>query len=233
MKDKILAFLKTKLNGLGVQDSYLNGVAETYSRIVKEEKDIETVITDGVIEVLKFSAGHIQVEEDRRTAAALKKYQDKYGLTEDGKPIKPPKPPKEKDKDADPDSDEPKWFTAHKEKQEKAVEELSNKLLALEKEKTTAQLTDKVVAKLKEKGIPASYYKGRNLIIESEDKLDQLITNVETDYNGFKQEMAEQGVVISVPPAGAGGVKEGELTGKSIAEKRNAHSSEGVTGKKI
>ena len=52
--------------------------------------------------------------------------------------------------------------------------------------------------------IPASYFKGRNLIPKSEAEIDQLVATIENDYNGFKQEMAEKGVVISVPPAGGG-----------------------------
>ena len=38
----------------------------------------------------------------------------------------------------------------------------------------------------------------------SRDEIDQLVADIETDYNGFKQEMAEKGVVISKPPEGGG-----------------------------
>lgn len=236
MKDKILSFLKTKLNGLGVPDTYLNGVAETYSRTIKDEKDIETTITDGVIEVLKFSAGHIQIEEDRRTAAAVKKFQEKHGLDENGQPIKKAETKKKKKEDVDSDDSDdaddskmPAW--AKKILADNT--ELKQKFEGQEKEKTLAALADKVLKHEKLKDIPASYLKGRNLIINSEAEVDQLVTSIEADYNGFKQEMAEKGVVISVPPSSTASVKEGEATGKAIAAKRNANSSDGVKGKEV
>jgi hypothetical protein len=94
-------------------------------------------------------------------------------------------------------------------------------------------LTEKVKSHEKLKGIPASFLNGRNLIPESEDKLDQLAASIEADYTAFKQEMAEQGVHISVPPAGGSGIKEGAALGKMIAEKKNTNTSDGVKGKAI
>ena len=70
MKEKIVAFLKSKLTG--VSESFLSGVADTFSKTVKEETDIETVITDGIIETLKYSAKELQVEGDRRATEATK-----------------------------------------------------------------------------------------------------------------------------------------------------------------
>lgn len=232
MKEKILTFLKSKLSG--VSESFLSGVAEHYSKTVTEEKQIETTFTDGVIDLLKSNAGLLQTEGDKRATeaakTALKNYQEKHGLNDDGTPVK--KETKKKEKEVT-DPDEPAWFTAYKEEQKTLVAGLTTKFEVQEQEKTASQLTGKVSAKLKEKGIPESYFKGRNLVPKSEAEIDQLITSVETDYNGFKQEMAEQGVVISRPPTGAGSVKEGEAAGKALAEKRNTNSSDGVKGKKV
>lgn len=238
MKEKILSFLKTNTKLNGVQDSYLLGVAELYSKTITDETQIATTFTDGVVDLLKFNAGLLQTEGDKRATeaakTALKNYQKEHGLNEDSTPIK--KETKKKVKDVDPDDSDdtddskmPAWAK----KLLADNTELKTKFEAQEQEKTTAQLTGKISAKLKEKGIPESYFKGRNLIPKSEAEIDQLITSVETDYNGFKQEMAEQGVVISVPPTGAGSVKEGEATGKALAEKRNTNASEGVKGKKV
>ena len=202
MKDKILTFLKSKLTG--VSELFLTGVADTFSKTVKEEKDIETVISDGVIETLKFSATQLQVEGDKRATeaskTALKNFQEKYGLKEDGTPIKK----EEKKKDEKPDPDEPAWFTAFKKEQGETIDTLKSKLEKQEEDKTLTALSAKVKAHEKLKDIPQSYLKGRNLVPKSEAEIDQLAIAIETDYNGFKQEMAEKGVVISQPPEGGG-----------------------------
>lgn len=206
MKEKILAFLKTKLNG--ISESFLSGVADTFSKTIKEEKDIETVITDGIIETLKYSATQLQIEGDRRATeaqkTALKNFQEKHGLNEDGTPIKKPvgRPSKTKDDDSDPD--EPAWFTAFKKEQADSVAALKSKIEKQEQEKTLAVLSEKVKAHEKLKDIPAWYLKKCNLIPESEDKIEQLAISIETDWNEAKQFEAERGVIISVPPEGGG-----------------------------
>jgi len=206
MKEKILAFLKTKLNG--VSESFLSGVADTFSKTIKEEKDIETVITDGIIETLKYSATQLQIEGDRRATeaqkTALKNFQEKHGLNEDGTPIKKPvgRPSKTKDDDSDPD--EPAWFTAFKKEQADSVAALKSKIEKQEQEKTLTALSEKVKAHEKLKDIPAWYLKKCNLIPESEDKIEQLAISIETDWNEAKQFEAERGVIISVPPEGGG-----------------------------
>ncbi len=203
MKEKIVTFLKSKLPG--VSESFLSGVADTFSKTVKEEKDIETVFTDGIVETLKFSVSQLQIEGDRRATeaqkTALKNFQEKHGLNEDGTPIKKVGRPK---KDVDPDSDDdekiPKWA----EKFLADQSELKQKFEAQTQEKTSAALAEKVTKHEKLKDIPVSYLKGRNLVPKSEAEIDQLVASIETDYNSFKQEMAEKGVVISVPPTGGG-----------------------------
>ena len=235
MKEKILTFLKSKLSG--VSESFLLGVAEHYSKTVTEEKQIETTFTDGVIDLLKSNAGLLQTEGDKRATeaakTALKNYQEKHGLDENGVPIKKETKKKTKDVDADDDDSDDSKMPAWAKKLLADNTELKTKFEVQEQEKTSAQLNGKVNAKLKEKGIPESYFKGRNLIPKSEAEIDQLVETINMDYNGFKQEMAEQGVVISVPSAGTGSVKEGEAVGKALAEKRNTNASDGVKGKKV
>lgn len=217
MKEKILAFLKSKLTG--VSESFLSGVADTFSKTIKEDKDIETVFSDGIIETLKFSANELQKEGDRRATeaqkTALKNFQEKHGLNEDGTPIK--KEPKKKDVTTDPD--EPAWFTAYKAKQEEQNAALNAKLEAQQQEKTLALLSEKVSKHEKLKDIPQSYLKGRNLVPKSEAEIDQLVAEIETDYNGFKQEMAEKGVTISIPPTGDGHAGEKENITAYLDEK--------------
>jgi len=235
MKEKILSFLKTNTKLQGVPENYLLGVAEHYSKTVTEETQIATTFTDGVIDLLKLNANLLQSEGDKRATeaskTALKNFQKEHGLNEDGTPIKPVKPVKTKEKEVE-TTDEPvipEW--AKKIQNENA--ELKTKLETQEQEKTSAALTDKVLKHEKLKGIPASWLKGRNLIPKSEGEIDQLAETLEADYNGFKQELVEQGVIMSVPPASTGSAKEGEAIGKTIAEKRNANASDGVKGKEV
>lgn len=231
MKEKIIAFLKTKLSG--VPENYLLGVAEHFSKTVTKETEIETTFTDGVIDLLKLNAGLLQSEGDKRvteaTKTALKNFQDKHGLNEDGTPIK--KETKKKKDESDPD--EPGWFKTYREQKDIELLELKTKLDAHDKEKLSEALIGKVKAHEKLKGIPAWYLKKCNLTPNSEGEIDQLATSLETDWNSVKQEMAEQGTIISVPPAAGSTVKEGEALGKTIAEKRNANSSDGVKGKEL
>lgn len=228
MKEKIAAFLKTKLTG--VQDAFINGAAEVYSRTIQQESDIETTLTEGIIETLRFSAAHVQAEGDRRATSAattaVKTFRDKHGLDENGKPVNP------KQGDPNPgdpnpgDPTMPEWFKAYKKENDATIAKLNDTIARQESEKKNASLSTSVTNKLKEKGIPAEYLKGRNLTPESEDKIDAMVEAIEADYKGFTQWQTEQGVVISPPPGASGTIKEGEKIGKDLAEKRNATTSE-------
>lgn len=217
MREKIVSALKTKYSNLGFGDKAFDGVASYLEKTVTDETQIETAIS-GVEILLKSFQGDI----DKRVNDAIAKTK-----TELEKKPAEPKEPKQEPKD------EPEWFKSYREKQDKETADLKLKLDGYEKEKTAAKITNKLVEKLKEKGVPESYYRGRNLAIENEDGIDSLVDSIETDYSGFKQELAEQGVIISIPKSPVAGVKEGEAIGKSIAEKRNTNTSEGVVGKKV
>ena len=43
----------------------------------------------------------------------------------------------------------------------------------------------KLTSKLKEKGIPQSYYKNRNISIENDSDLETLTTAIESEYGVF------------------------------------------------
>ena len=95
MKEKILAFLKTKLSG--VPNSFLEGISNNLTSVITEESQIETVCNAGLIAALQTSAQYSQQEGDRRattaTDTAIKGYEQKYNLKE-GKSISPAEPPK-------------------------------------------------------------------------------------------------------------------------------------------
>ena len=225
MREKVLAFLKGKLQG--TSESYLNGVADFYAKTITEETEIETTLNDGVIGLLKLNAGILQTEGDRRateaTKTAVKNAFEKLSLDENGKPkVTPPTPP------ADPTSVEAMLAKLLDER----LNPLQEKLAGFEKEKTQSQLMGKLTSKLKEKGIPESFYKGRNLNIENEAEIETFATSIDSDYGVFRQELAESGVVINVPQNAQGNVAEGKF-GSKIAELKNAGASDGAEGKKI
>lgn len=224
MEEKLLAFLKGKLQG--TSESYLRGVAQHYAKTITDETQIETTLDDGVIGLLKLNAGILQTEGDRRateaTKTAVKNAFEKLGLDENGKP-----------KVTQEDQADP---TDLKSVLEKLLNDkltpLQDKILGFEKEKTQSQLMGKLTSKLKEKGIPQSYYKNRNISIENDSDLETLTTAIESEYGVFRQELIDSGVVISVPKASTGQTNDGSF-GAKIAERQNAGASSGVEGKKI
>lgn len=112
MKEKLLAALKTKFQG--VQDSILDRQAEKLAKTVTEEDAIETAVSGVTFETL------LQAETDRRateaTQTAVKNYEKKHNL-KDGKPVEEPG----KKADPDPskgDDDIPTWAKSLREQNE-------------------------------------------------------------------------------------------------------------------
>jgi len=215
MKEKIFASLKTACgNTTSISDKTLEKIAEKLAVSVKEESQIEAAI-ELEKPILLAIDGNINFV----TAEAVKKV----------KPVEKPVPPV--DKPTDPN--EPEWFKSYREKQDQETAALKNKLDLFDKEKVQNQLRSDLASKLKEKGIPDSYVKGRQLAIEKPEDIDVMVASVEADYGQFRQEMVEQGIIISVPKNPTSAIKEGEALGNSIAEKRNTNSSEGVKAKEV
>ena len=78
--------------------------------------------------------------------------------------------------------------------------ELKSKLDSMEKEKHANKLQETLLKKVSEKKIPASFVKGRT--IESEDQLDSVLQEIETDFTAVKQELVNQGFSQSTTPIG-------------------------------
>jgi len=202
MKEKIFEALKLKF--VGVSDATLERIATKKAVSVKEEAEIPALIEAITVDVIIQSETDYKITDANRKA--IENYETKHGLKE-GKPLeKKPvgRPKKEGDPDLETDPGEPAWVANFKKEQGTLYSELKAEIEAQKQEKTLIALSEKVKTHEKLKDIPASYLKGRNLVPKSEADIDQLVTSIETDYNGFKQEMAEKGVVISVPPTGGG-----------------------------
>lgn len=209
MKERILQFLKTNAKLAGVQENYLKEVADFYAKSLTDETMIEATFTNGVVDFIKLNAGQLQKEGDRRVNQAgidLKKWREDHGLDENGKPVNPVNPPNPPNP-ADPSGIQKLVAEAVA----AAIAPLQNKIESQEKEKTSATLTEKVKAHPKLKDIPASFLAGRNLVPQSEADIDNLVNSIETDYNGFKQELVEKGVITAIPPKGGGNPVEGAV----------------------
>ncbi len=213
MKEKILAFLKTKLTG--VPESYLEGVAETYSKTITGESQFETTFTDGVIVALKNSATEIQKEGDRRandaTKSAVTNYEKKHNL-KDGKPVKKEEPTKV-------DLNDPKGIESIVAKAvDAAVKPLQDKLNAKEQAENQSTLRQHVIDKMTEGKSDAdvklmkSWLDGRTINIEKEEDIENVATSVGEKFNTHKQTLVDEGVIVDVPrdPDGYGG-KEDEF----------------------
>lgn len=225
MKEKVLAFLKTKLNG--VAESYLSGVADYYSKTITEESELETVLNDTVVGLLKMNAAMLQQEGDRRATeaqkTALKNFMDRYGIGEDGKPKTTPTPT------ADPTPIEAMLEKLLSEK----LNPLQAKLTEFEQKEQQALRMNKLNERLSAAGIPKSFISGRNINLQSDEEIEVFAKKIETDFIGVKQELADSGVILSIPRSPQAEQKEGEAYGKAMAIKRNTNASDGVVGKPI
>lgn len=192
LKAQILAKLKAKHSGLS--NEFLGFVADKLDAKITEESQIEGAIDEldkGAIS-LADQASFFQSESDRRVTAAKAKWEadnKKPGATKTSK--------KKEDDDEGQEGDETK----------KELEALKEKFEAFTKNQTTQSLTEKLHLKLKEKNIPLTFAKGRT--VDSEEKLDELVGEIETDFNEVKQGFTNQGLSqMSGTPAGGTATKE-------------------------
>lgn len=191
MKEKILQALKTKYTG--VQALVLDRVADELAKTVTDEATIETAV-GGVGGLITTFNSILQSEGDRRATEASKtavgNYEKQHNLKE-GKPIEAPKP-------ADPNDVATIVANAVK----AAVEPLQNEINQFKQKGSTEALTGKLKAKMAEKKIPEAFLKGRT--IESEEKLDSVLSEIEADFTDVKQNLINEGVVVE-PPKGSVG----------------------------
>ncbi len=198
MKEKILQQLRAKFTG--TPNVVLDRVADHLSQTVKEESELETAIA-GVEPLVKSFSEVLQSETDRRVTDAQKKaidtFRQKHGLDENGKPIHEPNP------DPNPRGGDNKTS--------EELKKLQERLEAFEKKEKQLELMNSLKGKLKEKKIPEAFIKGRT--VESEDQIDNVLKEIETDFNGVKQHFINEGVLTEKPgdPLGGGDKADDEI----------------------
>jgi hypothetical protein len=185
MKEKLLAALKTKFNG--VEEAILDRQADKLAKTVAQEDQIETALSGVTFATL------LQSETDRRTTeavdTAVKKYEKKYNLR-DGKPIEEPekkKPDPKKETD-----DVPAWAKALTEKLDTYDEKLSKMEKEREKTSKLSQAKEllkasKIPDKLKDKWL-------KRVDVDDETSLEDQVKALEEEYLELKQEHINESV---------------------------------------
>jgi hypothetical protein len=200
MKEKLLALLVAKF--LGVSKATLERIAEKKAGSVSDESQLQSVADS--IDFGQVLQSEVDAKITDSNKKAIQNYESKHKL-KDGQPVEdPPAPPVNP---TPPVKDEPEWFKSYREAQEQKIKDLEAKNQERETKEKLITLKSSLKTKLGEKKIPESYWSKRNLNVESDEQLDALVTEIESDYTAFKQELVDSGVVIDKPvdSGGAGG----------------------------
>ena len=194
MNEQLFNSLKTKFDG--VQDAILRRVAEKYGRNLGEtpaEDEIQGVVDGVTFQNVLESYGDSRATEAANTAVA--NYKKKQG-TQGGQNNPNPGQNQQNQKKEDLPDDAPEWAKSLI----KQNQELSSKLEGLEKKERTKSLVETVQQKLvKGKKVPQSFFKGRNIEVNDESEIDSVVDQIAEDYNSFKKEIIEQGIVTEEP----------------------------------
>jgi hypothetical protein len=210
VKEKILSALKTKYNNLGFGEKAFGGVADFLATTITEESNIDNGIA-GIEPLLKA----FQSDIDKRVNDAVAKTKAEAPKQEAPKPNDTPPAPA---------GDEvPSWAKG-----------ILDRLDRYEKKEQHDNLVSKAKSKLAQNNVPESFLRGRQINLESEAEIDNLVAQISADYTVFRQDLVNSGVILSTPPDSGGQEKAEAAVAKMIAEKRNNPTmSQGVEGKKL
>lgn len=191
MKDAIIAKLKAKFPKLS--DARIAAIAAKMEPKVTEEKDIDDKIVE-LDEIMDFAS---IIKQDAKVAKleAEKK--------EAGK-----KKPEDKKEDAEPEGEddepvEPKETTkkervpAYMKGFMESVKNLTEKVSALESEKTDFSIKKKISEKLKD--VPAKYWAEWKRP-EKEEEIDAFVERVTTGHEGYMNDLKKEGFINSSMP---------------------------------
>lgn len=175
LKEQIISQLKSKFPGVNLSKVRIDAIADKLAAKITEESEI-----DGKLDELNelFPFAEIAKQDDRLRTLEAK-----------NKPVQQPQPQPEP---SPAPSDDPVA---------KKLAEMEAKLQAFEREKQQAKLQETFTKKLSEKKIPAQLAKGRT--IESEEQLEAVITEIESDYTALKQQLINDGLSTSSQPVAA------------------------------
>jgi hypothetical protein len=201
MYQKILAELRKKHAGLSAK--VLGLIATNLAKKVTDESEIEGKITEleNLPISLKEFADMLQSEGDRRVTEALKKPRNENDAEDE-----------DEEEEATPPAKKPKAKGDSALAQQ--VQQLTQMVQNLTQAGVQKSLTEKLHAQLKDKKIPLQMAKG--VTIEKEEDIEAAITQIESDYTDFKQELVNQGLAVQTTPAGGNAVIGGNATEKVL-----------------
>ena len=191
MKEKLLALLKTKFQG--VDDAILDRIATKRAENITDESQLPAIAEGINFQDVLQSYGDYRAGDASQTA--VRNYEKRHNL-KDGKPIEQPAPePKPQDK---PEPAQKIDFDPEKFKSE-LLKEFGD-IISGQKRKEALSAT--LRAKLDEAKIPASYYVGRieGRDFKDEEEITAYVEKTVKDYGDFKQELANAGFQQGQPP---------------------------------
>lgn len=215
MKEKIIAAFKVKYPGINLSKKRLEAIAiKIEAKVIDDETKIDAALA-AMDEVYAFA--DIAKDDDKvRTLEA--KLKTPAGETPAEKAAREAAEAAEALKVTD---DTPAWAKALIEQNKTLAQDLA----AIKGEKVASTIKGKATELLKD--VPVSYW-GKRPIPESEEALQDFVTEVTTDYATFKKEMTDTGLsFLSAPRTGAGGGDAAKAVSpeiKAFAEKQAAQA---------
>jgi hypothetical protein len=188
-KDKIIAAIKAKFPAINLSKKRLDAIADSIEKkVIDDETKIDAALDD---------FNHYNPLADMAKADDTMR-----NLNAKVKELEKPKDNKEKTETTttEPvDDGTPSWAKALIEQNKT----LASDLAALKGDKIANSIRSEATKKLSE--IPESYWSKRALPEKAED-LDAFVTDVQTDYGAFTQELTNKGLAkFQAPAAGSGG----------------------------
>ncbi len=198
MKEKILAALKERFKGLGIQDGLLDRFATTLSVTVKEETAIDTAVQAIQLSQLvqsevdsKITSSNKKAVENAQSKIIAEAFKEK-GLNLDGTPIVKV----EVEKDGDDIPDYMKTFMAE---QKKTIEDLTAQVKGNADKATQSQLKEKVIEKLKEAKVSPFFYARIPIELTDPEKVSEFAESIIADATKARQDDVNENLTYEKP----------------------------------
>lgn len=231
--DEITALLVNKFSG--VRKDGLAHVARLIALQATTEEEIQALIdkmdADKVTETVREYRKNVDKEVTDATKTHEANLKKKFEFREKGKrPDDPGNPDHPKPDDP---SDVASIIRAAV---AEAVKPLQEKLAEFEGEQVTKTRLQMLESKLKD--MPENFKSKvikdfRRMNFDDDEVFNEYLSETENDIAAFNQELAERGLSQQSRPMFGKPGSEGAELGKTIAEKRNTNSTEGIKGKEI
>lgn len=215
MKEKIISAFKAKYPGINLSKKRLDAIAAKIEvKVIDDETKIDAALA-AMDEVYPFAEIAKDDDKVRTLEAKLKAPPGETPAEKAAREAAEAAAALETDKDT------PVWAKALIEQNKTLAQDLA----AIKGEKVANTIKGKATELLKE--VPLSYW-GKRAIPDTEEALQDFVTEVTADYATFKKEMTDQGLsVLSAPRTGTGGGDVAKAVSpeiKAFAEKQAAQS---------